>query len=167
MGASTPQMMYPYQQPAVACSSHVSSSKKKDTLLACLSFWVSAAEGRLHPSVFQCSGRQSHHCSKVFASGENTCTPQKRRGPEGPLGEQGLMHKISILTVLFPKGLLQNAVFRPGKKIFVLKKLATTASPTVPANFFFDLIFQNSILQQVFQNSILQQVLFKTRSSSK
>ena len=87
----------------VACSSHVSSSKKKDTLLACLSFWVSAAEGRLHPSVFQCSGRQSHHCSKVFASGENTCTPQKRRGPEGPLGEQGLMHKISILTVLFSK----------------------------------------------------------------
>jgi len=68
------------------------------------------------------------------------------------------MHKISILTVLFQKGLLQNAVFRPGKKIFVLKKLATTASPTVPANFFFDLIFQNSILQQV---------LFKTRSSSK
>ena len=142
----------------VACSSHVSSSKKKDTLLACLSFWVSAAEGRLHPSVFQCSGRQSHPCSKVFASGENTCTPQKRRGPEGPLGEQGLMQKISILTVPFPKGLLQNAVFRPGKKIFVLKKLATTASPTVPANFFFDLIFQNSILQQV---------LFKTRSSSK
>ena len=45
-------------------------------------------------------------------------------------------------------GLLQNAVFRPGKKIFVLKKLATTASPTVSANFFFDLIFQNSILQQ-------------------
>ena len=45
-------------------------------------------------------------------------------------------------------GLLQNAVFRPGKKIFVLKKLATTASPTVPANFFFGLIFQNSILQQ-------------------
>ena len=71
----------------VACSSHVSSSKKKDTLLACLSFWVSAAEGRLHPSVFQCSGRQSHPCSKVFASGENTCTPQKRRGPEGPLGK--------------------------------------------------------------------------------
>ena len=45
-------------------------------------------------------------------------------------------------------GLLQNAVFRPGKKIFVLKKLATTASQTVLANFFFGLIFQNSILQQ-------------------
>ena len=86
--------------------------------------------------------------AKVFAFGENACTPQKRRGPEGPLGEQGLMHKISILTVLFPKGLLQNAVFRPGKKIFVLKKLATTASQTVLANFFFGLIFQNSILQQ-------------------
>ena len=46
------------------------------------------------------------------------------------------------------KGLLQNAVFRPGRKICALKKLATTASQTVSANFFFDLIFQNSILQQ-------------------
>ena len=43
-------------------------------------------------------------------------------------------------------GLLQNAVFRPEKKIFVLKKLARTASVTVLANFFFDLIFQNCLI---------------------
>lgn len=45
-------------------------------------------------------------------------------------------------------GLLQNAVFRPGKKIYALKKLAKTASSTVLANFFSGLIFQDSILQQ-------------------
>lgn len=39
------------------------------------------------------------------------------------------------------KGLLQNAVFRHGKKIFALKKLAKTASQMVLANFFFGLIF--------------------------
>ena len=46
------------------------------------------------------------------------------------------------------KGLLQNAVFRPEWKICALKKLARTAVLTVLANFFFGLIFQNSILQQ-------------------
>ena len=84
---------------ARAGSTPASRTKKKDTLKACLSFWVSAAKGRRYPSVFQCSGQQSHPCAKVFASGENACTLQKRRGPEGPLGEQGLMQKISILTV--------------------------------------------------------------------
>ena len=61
-------------------------------------------------------------------------------------------------------GLLQNAVFRPGKKIFVLKKLATTASPTVLANFFFGLFFQNSILQQARQ-LVKKPLLSRTRLS--
>ena len=61
-------------------------------------------------------------------------------------------------------GLLQNAVFRPGKKIFVLKKLATTASPTVLANFFSGLFFQNSILQQGRQ-LVKKPLLSRTRLS--
>ena len=44
-------------------------------------------------------------------------------------------------TIFVIKGLLQNAVFRPGKEIFALTKLARTAGLTVLANFFFDLIF--------------------------
>ena len=46
------------------------------------------------------------------------------------------------------KGLLQNAGFRLRKKIFALKKLARTGYFGGLANFFFGLIFQNSILQQ-------------------
>ena len=37
---------------------------------------------------------------------------------------------------------MQNAVFRPEKKICALKKLAKTASSTVLANVFYDLIFK-------------------------
>ena len=43
---------------------------------------------------------------------------------------------------------MQNAVFRPNRKICALKKLEGTADLTVSSNFFFGLIFQNSILQQ-------------------
>ena len=46
------------------------------------------------------------------------------------------------------KGLLQNAVFRPKRKIYLLKKLSRTKTLTVLANFFGDIIFENSILQQ-------------------
>ena len=45
-------------------------------------------------------------------------------------------------------GPLQNAVFRPKREICALKKLVRTAALTVLTNFFFDLIFQNPILQQ-------------------
>ena len=43
---------------------------------------------------------------------------------------------------------MQNAVFRPKREICALKKLVRTAALTVLTNFFFDLIFQNPILQQ-------------------
>ena len=43
---------------------------------------------------------------------------------------------------------MQNAVFRPKQEICALKKLVRTAALTVLTNFFFDLIFQNPILQQ-------------------
>ena len=43
---------------------------------------------------------------------------------------------------------MQDAVFRPKREIYALKKLARTAALTVLANFFFGLIFQNPILQQ-------------------
>ena len=62
-------------------------------------------------------------------------TRHSARGPEGPLGEQGLMHKISILTVLFPKGLLQNAVFNLNLKIQSSKKLSPIAKPAIGDNF--------------------------------
>lgn len=45
-------------------------------------------------------------------------------------------------------GLLQNAVFRPKQKNYVLKKLVRTAEVAVLTNFFFGLFFQNLILQQ-------------------
>ncbi len=42
----------------VRCSSHPTSSKKKDmTNRSCPSFWVSRAAGLLHPSVIQMLGR--------------------------------------------------------------------------------------------------------------
>ena len=43
---------------------------------------------------------------------------------------------------------MQNAVFRPERKICALKKLLRTAFLAVLNNFFSGLIFQNSILQQ-------------------
>src|SRR5699024_8904924 len=49
--------------------------------------WVPAAGGGLHPSIFECSGRQSRPSAKVFACGKNACTAHSRRGPEGPSGD--------------------------------------------------------------------------------
>ena len=68
----------------VTGSSPVSSTKTKgNCFCSCLLFWVPAAEGGLHPSVFECSGRRSRPCAKVFPCGENTCTAHPRRQPEG------------------------------------------------------------------------------------
>ena len=53
-------------------------------------------------------------------------------------------------------GLLQNAVFRPEQKIYALKELVRTAVWTVLTNFFFDLIFQNLILQQRHYEALLR-----------
>lgn len=50
------------------------------------------------------------------------------------------------------EGLLQNAVFRPKRKIYLLKKLARTTTLMVLTNFFGDIIFENSILQQALLN---------------
>ena len=64
-------------------------------------FWVPPPKGRLHPSGFECSGRQSRPSAKVFTCGENACTAHSRRGPEGPLGGSPIPFrdfKISILT---------------------------------------------------------------------
>ena len=66
-----------------AVSFSATKDKKKDTLKACLSFWVPPPIGRLHPSVLKCSGWQSHPSAKVFACGENACAAQKRRRPGG------------------------------------------------------------------------------------
>ena len=65
----------------------VTSQKERHDQRSCLSFWVSAAGGGLHPLEFECSEWQSHPCAKIFAFSENACTAQKRRGPERPLGD--------------------------------------------------------------------------------
>ena len=43
-------------------------------------------KGGLRPSVFQCSGWQSHPCAKVFAYGKNACTAHSRRRPRRAAG---------------------------------------------------------------------------------
>ena len=60
--------------------------KQKDILSDVLLFWALTAKGGLHPSGFQCSGRQSRPCAKVFTCGENACTAHSRRRPEGRVG---------------------------------------------------------------------------------
>ena len=59
-------------------SSLMSRPKKKDTL----KFGVSAAKGRLHPSVFGCSAEMNSVCAEIFAGGENAYTAHLRRRPE-------------------------------------------------------------------------------------
>lgn len=59
---------------------------------------------------------------------------------------------IDSLSFSAKMGLLQNAVFRPERKICALKKLLRTAFLAVLNNFFSGLIFQNSILQQAHLN---------------
>ena len=54
-------------------------AKRKTHLSVCLSFWVFAAEGVLHPFDFKCSGEINSPCAKVFAAGENACTARTRR----------------------------------------------------------------------------------------
>ena len=87
-----------------------------------------------------------------FCLRQNARTAHPRRRPEGRVGAvlSACFENIQIVEKVtsHKKGLLQNAVFRPGKKICALKKLAKTAGSTVLANFFFGLIFQNFILQQ-------------------
>ena len=46
------------------------STKKKDTLIACLSFWASRAEGPLRPSVIQMLGMAEPSLRRGFASGK-------------------------------------------------------------------------------------------------
>ena len=45
------------------------STKKKDTLIACLSFWASRAEGPLRPSVIQMLGG-SEFRRRISAAGQ-------------------------------------------------------------------------------------------------
>ena len=87
----------------VAGSNPSSRTKTKGNCFrSCLLFWVPAAGGGLHPSILECSGRQSRPSAKVFACGKNACTAHSRRGPEGPPGDSPTtvrQSKISILTV--------------------------------------------------------------------
>ena len=85
----------------VGGSNPFSRTKKKDTLRRVFLFGFRRPEGRLHPVDFKCSGTAEPPLRQGFRSGENTCTPQKRRGPEGPLGCSPIPFrnfKLSILT---------------------------------------------------------------------
>ena len=46
------------------------STKKKDTLIACLSFWASRAEGPLRPSVIEMLGMAEPSLRRGFACGK-------------------------------------------------------------------------------------------------
>ena len=75
----------------VAGSNPSSRTKTKGNCFrSCLLFWVPAAGGGLHPSILECSGRQSRPSAKVFACGKNACTAHSRRGPEGLPGTSSL-----------------------------------------------------------------------------
>ena len=86
----------------VVRSSRAGGAKKKDIRSDVLLFWVPAAGGGLHPVDFKCSAEVNSACAKVLAFGQNACTAQKRRRPEGRLGGFPIPFgnfKISILTV--------------------------------------------------------------------
>ena len=74
---------------SVCEQSHVGSNPtrcaktKGNCFCSCLLFWGPLPKGRLHSLGFQCSGRQSRPCAKVFTCGENgsygALTPSARR----------------------------------------------------------------------------------------
>ena len=77
---------------------------------------------------FTCSGEIKLPCAKVLAFGQNVCTAQKRRQPEGRLGalsepfagseniQIGVQFQKSLKTSVFGDFLLQIVVLRCGPK---------------------------------------------------
>ena len=55
-----------------AVRSRLSPPKRKTRRESCLSFWVSAAEGGLHPSELKCSGWQSHPSAEVLPAAKRS-----------------------------------------------------------------------------------------------
>ena len=84
-----------------AGSTPASRTKKKDTLLACLSFWVPPPGGRLHPSVFQCSGSAEPPLrnSRPQAGNLRATRRAAQKGRGAILPQRSRQFKISILTV--------------------------------------------------------------------
>ena len=56
------------------------STKKKDTLIACLSFWASRAEGPLRPSVIQMLGMAEPSLRRGFACGKTLARRTRAAG---------------------------------------------------------------------------------------
>ena len=77
----------------------VPSKTKGNCKSGCRLFWVLPPEGRLHSSIFQCSGRQSRPCAKVFTCGENACTTHPRRRPEGRWSD--FLPRVRFITRVF------------------------------------------------------------------
>ena len=74
-----------WHRPATAVSFLSTQDKKKDTLLACLSFWVPPPRGRLYPSVFECSGSAKPPLRRGFACGK-TLAQRKAPPARRPVG---------------------------------------------------------------------------------
>ena len=62
------------------------STKKKDTLIACLSFWASRAEGPLRPSVIQMLGMAEPSLRRGFACGKTSYAAKAAR-PRRAVGQ--------------------------------------------------------------------------------
>ena len=75
------------------------STKKKDTLIACLSFWASRAEGPLRPSVIQMLGGSEFRLRRGFIYGK---APVRRKCAAGQkAGGVGLLYLFEILKYRF------------------------------------------------------------------
>ena len=76
-------------------------TKRKDFLSEVLSFWVSAAFGRLHPSGFQCSGSAKPPLRKSRPVVGNLRATRRaaQKGRLSVLLQRSCQSKISILTV--------------------------------------------------------------------
>ena len=61
------------------------STKKKDTLIACLSFWASRAEGPLCPSVIQMLGGSEFRLRRGFACGKTLARRKSAAGQKAGL----------------------------------------------------------------------------------
>ena len=83
-----------------AGSTPASRTKKKDTLKACLSFWVPPPGGRLHPSVFQCSGPAEPPLrnSRPQAGNLRATRRAAQKGRWAILPQRSCQSQISILT---------------------------------------------------------------------
>ena len=99
--------------------------EKGHLLCRCPFSWTPRPVGPLRPSEFQYSGRLCRPSAKGFAFGENACTPQKRRRPEGRQPCLGTRRRTIEGAILFARRQRFLLVYlssksRHEKRIFVI-----------------------------------------------